>query len=155
MASEWRKEGVMTTLGSTMGLAFGPSVIAILAISPFIPPIEAEFGWSRVQVSLAATIVSYMVVLVSPLQGFLVDHFGPRRVILTSIPLFALGLASLYWLPDNRAVYYTIWLSYPGSALACGPWVTCRRSASGLNVNWAWPWGSPMPASGWAALSCP
>ena len=121
MASEWRKEGVMTTLGSTMGLAFGPSVIAILAISPFIPPIEAEFGWSRVQVSLAATIVSYMVVLVSPLQGFLVDHFGPRRVILTSIPLFALGLASLYWLPDNRAVYYTIWALIPWLSIGLWP----------------------------------
>ncbi|MGA0934877.1 MAG: MFS transporter [Pseudohongiellaceae bacterium] len=121
MASEWRKEGVMTTLGSTVGLAFGPSVIAILAISPFIPPIEAEFGWSRVQVSLAATIVSYMVVLVSPLQGFLVDHFGPRRVILTSIPLFALGLASLYWLPDNRAVYYTIWALIPWLSIGLWP----------------------------------
>ena len=86
MPSEWRKEGVLTTVGSVVGLAFGPSVIAILAISPFIPPIEAEFGWSRVQVSLAATIVSYMVVFVSPLQGFLVDRFGPRKVILTSIP---------------------------------------------------------------------
>lgn len=121
MASEWRKEGVMTTLGSTVGLAFGPSVIAILAISPFIPPIEAEFGWSRVQVSLAATIVSYMVVLVSPLQGFLVDRFGPRRVILTSIPLFALGLASLYWLPDNRAVYYTIWALIPWLSIGLWP----------------------------------
>ena len=121
MASELRKEGVLTTFGSVVGLAFGPSVIAILAISPFIPPIEAEFGWSRVQVSLAATIVSYMVVLVSPLQGFLVDRYGPRRVILTSIPLFAVGLASLYVLPDNLAVYYTIWALIPWLSIGLWP----------------------------------
>ena len=120
MASEWGKEGTLTTVGSVVGLAFGPSVIAILAISPFIPPIEAEFGWSRVQVSLAATIVSYMVVFVSPLQGFLVDRFGPRKVILTSIPLFALGLASLYKLPDSLPVYYTIWVLIP--VLGIGLW---------------------------------
>ena len=121
MSSELRKEGVLTTLGSVVGLAFGPSVIAILAISPFIPPIEAEFGWSRVQVSLAATIVSYMVVFVSPLQGFLVDRYGPRKVILTSIPLFSLGLASLYWLPDSLPVYYTIWVLIPLFSIGLWP----------------------------------
>jgi len=112
---------VLTTLGSVVGLAFGPSVIAILAISPFIPPIEAEFGWSRVQVSLAATIVSYMVVFVSPLQGFLVDRLGPRKVILTSIPLFALSLASLYWLPDSLPIYYTIWVLIPLFSIGLWP----------------------------------
>jgi MFS family permease len=121
MASEWRREGILTTFGSVVGLAFGPSVIAILAISPFIPPIEAEFGWSRVQVSLAATIVSYMVVFVSPLQGFLVDRFGPRKVILTSIPLFSLGLASLYFLPDSLPLYYTIWVLIPISSIGLWP----------------------------------
>ncbi len=112
---------MLTTLGSVVGLAFGPSVIAILAISPFIPPIEAEFGWSRVQVSLAATIVSYMVVFVSPLQGFLVDRLGPRKVILTSIPLFALSLASLYWLPDSLPIYYTIWVLIPLFSIGLWP----------------------------------
>jgi MFS family permease len=119
--TELRREGVLTTLGSVVGLAFGPSVIAILAISPFIPPIEAEFGWSRVQVSLAATIVSYMVVFVSPLQGFLVDRLGPRKVILTSIPLFALSLASLYWLPDSLPIYYTIWVLIPLFSIGLWP----------------------------------
>ncbi len=112
---------MLTTLGSVVGLAFGPSVIAILAISPFIPPIESEFGWSRVQVSLAATIVSYMVVFVSPLQGFLVDRLGPRKVILTSIPLFALSLASLYWLPDSLPIYYTIWVLIPLFSIGLWP----------------------------------
>ena len=112
---------MLTTLGSVVGLSFGPSVVAILAISPFIPPIEAEFGWSRVQVSLAATIVSYMVVFVSPLQGFLVDRLGPRKVILTSIPLFALSLASLYWLPDSLPIYYTIWVLIPLFSIGLWP----------------------------------
>ncbi len=118
--ADGRREGVLTTIGAVVGLAFGPSVIAILAISPFLPSIEQEFGWSRVQVSLAVTIVSYMIVLVSPLQGFLVDRFGPRRVILTSIPLFSLGLAAFYWQPDNLAVYYLLWALIP--ILGIGLW---------------------------------
>jgi MFS family permease len=112
--------GIMTTAGSTIGLAFGPSVIAVLTVSPFLQPIEAEFGWTRVQSSLAITIVSYMVVLMSPLQGLLSDRFGPRRVILTSIPLFALGLAAFYFLPNNLALYYGLWTLIP--LLAVGLW---------------------------------
>jgi MFS family permease len=118
--SEATAPGILTTFGSVVGLAFGPSVIAVLAISPFIPPIEAEFGWSRVQVSLAVTIVSYMIVLVSPLQGFLVDRFGPRRVVLTSIPLFALGLAGFYFQQNNLAAYYALWALIP--ILSIGLW---------------------------------
>ena len=118
--SEASVSGILTTFGSVVGLAFGPSVIAVLAISPFIPPIEAEFGWSRVQVSLAVTIVSYMIVLVSPLQGFLVDRFGPRRVVLTSIPLFALGLAAFYFQPNNLLAFYALWALIP--LLSIGLW---------------------------------
>ena len=78
-------------------------MIAVLTISLYIPPIEQEFGWSRVQVSFAFTIVAYMIVLMSPLQGFLVDRFGPRRVVLTSIPLFAASLAALYFTAGEPA----------------------------------------------------
>lgn len=112
--------GVMTTVGSTIGLAFGPSVIAVLAVSPFLQPIEQEFGWTRVQSSLAITIVSYMVVLMSPLQGFLADRFGPRRVILASIPLFSIGLAAFYFLPNSLTLYYALWTLIP--LLAVGLW---------------------------------
>jgi MFS family permease len=110
----------MTTIGSTIGLAFGPSVIAVLTVSPFLQPIEQEFGWTRIQSSLAITIVSYMVVMMSPLQGFLADRFGPRRVILTSIPLFALGLAAFYFLPNSLFAYYGLWTLIP--ILAVGLW---------------------------------
>jgi MFS family permease len=118
--SEATAPGILTTFGSVVGLAFGPSVIAVLAISPFITPIEQEFGWSRVQVSLAVTIVSYMIVLVSPLQGVLVDRFGPRRVVLTSIPLFALGLAGFYFQQNNLFAYYALWALIP--ILSIGLW---------------------------------
>lgn len=118
--SEATRDGVLTTLGSVVGLAFGPSVIAVLTISAYIQPIEQEFGWSRVQVSLAFTIVAYMIVAVSPLQGFFVDRFGPRKVVLTSIPLFGLSLMALYFTPANLLVYYLLWALVP--VLGLGLW---------------------------------
>jgi MFS family permease len=119
--SEATTPGILTTLASTIGLALGPSVIAVLTISPYIGPIEKEFGWSRVQVSLAFTIVAYMIVLVSPLQGLLVDRFGPRRVVLASIPLFAASLAALYFTPKNLLVYYVLWALVPIAAIGLWP----------------------------------
>jgi MFS family permease len=119
--SEATTPGILTTLSSTIGLALGPSVIAVLTVSPYIGPIEKEFGWSRVQVSLAFTIVAYMIVLVSPLQGLLADRFGPRRVVLTSIPLFAASLAALYFTPRSLLVYYALWALVPIAAIGLWP----------------------------------
>lgn len=112
--------GILTVFGSMVGLVFGPSVIAVLTISLYVPAIEEEFGWSRVQVSFAFTLVAYLIVAVSPIQGWLVDRFGPRRVVLTSTPLFAASLAALYLTPANLAVYYLLWALVP--VLGMGLW---------------------------------
>jgi len=117
---EVTRAGILTTLGAVAGLALGPSVIAVLTISAYIQPIEKEFGWSRVQVSLAFTLVAYMIVLVSPLQGWFVDRYGPRRTVLTSIPLFGLSLAALYFTPNNLYMYYLLWALVP--VLGLGLW---------------------------------
>jgi MFS family permease len=119
--AEASRNGIWTTFGATVGLALGPSVIANLTVTGYITPIEREFGWSRVDVSFAFTIVAYMIVLMSPLQGYLVDRFGPRRVVLTSIPLFALSLAAIYFTPPNIYVYYLLWAIVPVAGIGLWP----------------------------------
>ena len=120
-ASEATAPGILTTLGATVGLALGPSVIANLTVTGYIPAIEREFGWLRSDVSFAFSIVAYMIVAMSPLQGFLVDRFGSRRVVLTSIPLFALSLAAIYFTPANIYVYYLLWAIVPVAGLGLWP----------------------------------
>lgn len=120
-ASEFSRPAILTTFGAMFGLALGPSVIANLTVSAYIGPIEAEFGWLRSEVSLAFSIVAYMIVVMSPLQGMLVDRFGPRRVVLTSIPLFALSLGAIYFTPDNITVYYFLWALVPIAGLGLWP----------------------------------
>jgi MFS family permease len=119
--SEASASGILTVIASIVGLAFGPSVLAVLTISAYVQPIEQEFGWTRVQVSLAFTIVAYMIIAMSPLQGFFVDRFGARRVVLTSIPLFGLSLAALYFTPHNLLVYYVLWALVPVFGLGLWP----------------------------------
>ena len=119
--SEASAPGLLTTFGAMVGLALGPSVIAVLTISLYIPDIEREFGWTRVESSFAFTIVAYLIIAISPIQGFLVDRFGPRRVVLTSIPLFGLSLAALYFTPASLAVYYLLWALVPIMGLGLWP----------------------------------
>jgi cyanate permease len=44
-------------------------------------PIAEEFGWSYAQISLAASLRGLEVGLLAPLMGFLVDRWGPRRMV--------------------------------------------------------------------------
>lgn len=119
--SEASHNGMLTTFGAMVGLALGPSVIANLTVTAYITPIEQEFGWLRSDVSFAFSLVAYMIVVMSPLQGVLVDRFGPRRVVLTSIPLFALSLAAVYFTPENMYVYYLLWAIVPVAGLGLWP----------------------------------
>ena len=105
--------GWKVVAAAAAALAFGPSTIAVLSLGLFMRSFEAEFGWARTQVALATTIVSYVIVVVSPLQGWLADRFGARRLILASIPAFGLGIMALSLLPPVLWIYYLAWIVIP------------------------------------------
>ena len=67
----------------------------ILGFTAFFEPIANEFGWSYTQVSLAASLRGANMGLLAPLMGFLVDRWGPRRLILGGIVLLGIALILL------------------------------------------------------------
>jgi MFS family permease len=105
--------GWRVAAAALVALAFGPPTVAVLSLGLFMQPIEMEFGWTRTDVALATTIISYMIVVVSPLQGWLIDRFGVRNVMLPSIPAFAFGIAALSLMPPVRWVWYAAWVVQP------------------------------------------
>lgn len=107
-------------LAAFVGLTFGPSTLAVLSFGVFVKPLEAEFGWSRAQVTWGVAIISWMIVIVSPLQGYLLDRFGSRRIILPCIPAFAAGLAAFYYLPNQLWMFYVMCAALP--LLGIGLW---------------------------------
>src|SRR4026209_1523763 len=56
------------------GIRSAPSVL--------IHPFEAEFGWSRTAIASAASLNLLLLGLFAPIDGWLIDRVGPRRVIL-------------------------------------------------------------------------
>lgn len=102
-------KGGRATFAAMVGLTWGPSTIAIMGLGVFIRPLQAEFGWSRAQVALVATVINLTIVLMSPIQGLMVDRFGSRRVVIPSVLAFAAGLMLLYFIPRNIDLFYLAW----------------------------------------------
>lgn len=64
------------------------------ALTVMILPLEAEFGWNRAGIVMAASMGLFLQGLMSPLGGWLMDRFGPRRMILTSLTLLVIGITA-------------------------------------------------------------
>ena len=108
------------TAGAALGLTFGPSSILLFTFGVFVPPLEHEFGWSRPSILFAVTILSLMIMIISPIQGFLIDRYGARLVTLAPILPFAAGLALLSRLGGDIRLFYLLMGIMP--ALGIGLW---------------------------------
>ncbi|MBT8079064.1 MAG: MFS transporter [Gammaproteobacteria bacterium] len=76
------------------GMSTGPGQFAFGSLSLFIIPLGKEFGWDRAEISVASTIFTVTLMLSLPFLGRLVDRYGSRRILLPSMLIVALLLAS-------------------------------------------------------------
>ena len=61
--------------------------------SVLIHPLEAEFGWSRTLIASAVSMNLLLFGIAAPLSGFLIDRFGPRKVMMGSLSLLIVGVS--------------------------------------------------------------
>jgi MFS family permease len=73
----------LTTLTSA-GVRSSPSVL--------IHPLEAEFGWTRAAIASAVSMNLLLFGIASPISGWLLDRYGPRKVMLGSLGLLVIGV---------------------------------------------------------------
>ncbi|MET9558453.1 MFS transporter [Streptomyces sp. NPDC006645] len=123
-AAGWR-----TAVASALGLTVGPSVLTVMAFGAFITPLDREFGWGVPAIGMAASLLSITIVIISPVQGYLVDRYGGRRLILCSSPVFGLSLMAMYFLPDRLSVFYLAWALVPLCGLGLWPVSYLRLTA--------------------------
>jgi len=68
-------------------------------------PIAEEFNWSYAQISLASSLRGLEMGLLAPFMGFLVDRYGPRRLIFGGSILICLGFLTLSRV-NSLAMFY-------------------------------------------------
>jgi MFS family permease len=107
--NEFRR-GWRILLASSVGIASGLSGIAFYTFGVFIVPLEEAFGWSRGQVSVAASFLIVGTAITAPIVGTIIDRYGARRVGLVSTLLLSLGYFSLTQMTTSIAVFYATWL---------------------------------------------
>jgi MFS family permease len=113
--------GWRSTLGSAIALSVGPCSTSIVCFGVYVPYLHRAFGWSIGMISFAATLLTISIALVAPIQGFLADRFGSRRLILISIPLYGIGYAAMSQLSGDIRIFYVMWLLLP--VLGFGIWL--------------------------------
>lgn len=105
-------------LGATLGIGVGVIALPSPAIGVFMRALQAEFGWSRTEISLGPTILIGGLALASPLLGWVADRVS--AVWITAVSLSALALSFLVFSqlgPDIRLYYATFALM---AVTACG-----------------------------------
>jgi OFA family oxalate/formate antiporter-like MFS transporter len=101
--------------GGLLNIALG----TYYAWSVFVPSLEKEFGWSRTQTSLVATIDMVMLASMYLLAGFMERRFGSRLNAFVGGLLFCAGLFFASW-TTSLSMLYATWGFILGAGLGFG-----------------------------------
>lgn len=81
------------------------SVPLFHAMGLWFVALEAAFGWNRTQLSLAFSLTRVEGGIMGPVEGYLVDKLGPRRIISIGLVVLAVGFLFL-------SQVQTLWMFY-------------------------------------------
>lgn len=98
--------GWWNVVAAFVGLGLSYAMFTVFVFGILVQPLQAEFGWSRAEMSLALTITNITVVFGSPALGFLVDRVGVKRLLVPSILLMGLAVAAMSLLQGNIWYFY-------------------------------------------------
>jgi MFS family permease len=96
-------------VASMVGMSAGPSQYAFGSLALFIGPLNAQFGWDRSQISLAATVFTIALLFCLPLAGRVADSKGSKRLLVPSMLAVGLLLAAI---PVTVSAAWHLWLIF-------------------------------------------
>ena len=73
-----------------------------------IHPLEAEFGWSRALIASAVSMNLLLFGVAAPISGWLIDKYGPRKVMIGSLALLIFGVSGTMAM-DQFWQFFLVW----------------------------------------------
>ena len=116
---------------TVIGLLFGYGTFVGITFGLFIKPLEAEFGWSRTQISFGLTVCQLLIIVMAPGYGMLVDRIGVRRLLLPGIAAFGLTLCAMSLLTSSIVHFYLMYILIPFAGICTIPMTYTR-----VIMNW-------------------
>lgn len=98
--------GWRVVLAACLGVMAGFGSLFVYTFSVFVKPLSGQFGWSREAISTGFAIAAVTLGIASPLLGRCIDRFGPRRIILPSMTIYACAVGTL------ALLHFGVWQFY-------------------------------------------
>ena len=147
----WFDRDWLAVAAAVVGQFLSVGTLTVHIFGVFVHPFQAEFGWTRTELSFAVSITQYTLGVTTPLWGFMSDRLGPRALLLpTTVALSGL-VAALSLLTPPLWHFYLMFLLIPllaPSPVLYSMVLACSNDAS------AWRLDLPWWASGWDRRSC-
>lgn len=112
--------GVQALVGGLLFHAYGAYVVLL----------QRDFGWSRTVLSAAFSLTRVEDGILGPIQGWMVDRFGPRAVMQVGLVLFGVAFM-LFSRIDSIATFYAVFI-----LMALGASLGSFLSVTTAIVNW-------------------
>ncbi|MES2986336.1 MAG: MFS transporter [Pseudomonadota bacterium] len=111
---EWASNWALV-LTSLVGVSLG--TIGIYSAGLFVAPLEAEFGWTRSQVTSGLLIYSLIAVPLSPFVGMAIDRWGARSLAIPGSIATGLTFAGFALTNGSAVIWWTTWALFSLAAL--------------------------------------
>ena len=117
-------------VSTSAGVQWLAAVLWMHSYGAYVVLLQADFGWSKTVMAAAFALTRVESGILGPLQGWLVDRFGPRLILSIGTILFGIGFMLFSQIESLLAFYLTFALMALGSSL--GGFATLMVSL----VNW-------------------
>lgn len=103
------RRGWPVVLSAMLGIGLGLSPVPFYTIGMMAPQLARAFGWGFGQVMGGLPIMTFAVLVVSPLVGVAADRVGVRRIALVSVALFGLSFMAFALSNGSLLLFYATW----------------------------------------------
>ncbi|MEX2375606.1 MAG: MFS transporter, partial [Dehalococcoidia bacterium] len=87
------------------------------AFGAYVTLLEDDFGWTRTELSIAFSMQRIETGFLGPIQGWMVDRYGPRRVMMVGLTLFGLSFIAFSQIHSLLMFYVVFVLMATGQSL--------------------------------------
>lgn len=114
--ADFRRKAWIMVVMATLGTMCCSTSVVLINVGVFMKPLADAFGWSRGAIALSLSIGALSMALSNPFVGRLIDRFGVRPVLITSLVGYGLATAAVPLLVGVA----DIWGLYLGYAIVAG-----------------------------------
>lgn len=114
-AAEWRAHWTVV-LAAAAGVSL--SAVSVSSLGVMMEPLEREFGWSRTEISLGTSLVSFIAVLLATAVGLTIDRLGARFVGIVAATMMCAGVALMSAVGGSLWQWWCLWIVVGLSAAA-------------------------------------